>query len=371
MKQHDVATGLALLMVGFLAVEVGTYSASAQDRVPREVFVSETRLDTLKHRVEQRIEPTHSAWLDLKSRAEGLLDRQPHAPEHWYVPGYYRDATGHSRAKRGLQDDANAVYELALCWRMTGDERYARTAVRLIEGWVTTVQTTSRKDDSTLSFSYHFPPMIFGADILASWQGFSADRQDAFRRFCRETALPLNTMNRNNNWGNWGLVLVLACARYLDDDALPDRGEERWKELLDRQIDNRGHLHHEVRRSGGMRGIWYSHFSLFPQTIAAEILRLAGRDLYDWRSPEGHTLRQAFEPLAGWTRDPASFPYWERDPDQLRGVTYFSYFEILHAHWPNEDAEVLLREARPMTARHSAPVLTFTHGDLLADKPDS
>jgi len=371
MKQHDVATGLALLMVGFLAVEVGTYSASAQDRVPREVFVSETRLDTLKHRVEQRIEPTHSAWLDLKSRAEGLLDRQPHAPEHWYVPGYYRDATGHSRAKRGLQDDANAVYELALCWRMTGDERYARTAVRLIEGWVTTVQTTSRKDDSTLSFSYHFPPMIFGADILASWQGFSADRQDAFRRFCRETALPLNTMNRNNNWGNWGLVLVLACARYLDDDALLDRGEERWKELLDRQIDNRGHLHHEVRRSGGMRGIWYSHFSLFPQTIAAEILRLAGRDLYDWRSPDGHSLRQAFEPLAGWTRDPESFPYWERDPDQLRGVTYFSYFEILHAHWPNEDAEVLLREARPMTARHSAPVLTFTHGDLLADKPDS
>jgi hypothetical protein len=127
--------------------------------------------------------------------------------------------------------------------------------------------------------------MIFGADLLASWPGFSANRQDAFRRFCRETALPLNTMDRNNNWGNWGLVLVLACARYLDDDELLDRGEQRWKELLDRQIDNQGHLHHEVHRSGGMRGIWYSHFSLFPQTIAAEILRLAGRDLYDWRSP--------------------------------------------------------------------------------------
>jgi len=74
---------------------------------------------------------------------------------------------------------------------------------------------------------------------------------------------------------------------------------------LDRQIGDQRHLHHEVRRSGGMRGIWYSHFSLFPQTIAAEILRLAGRDLYDGLSPEGHTLRQAFEPLAGWSRDPS------------------------------------------------------------------
>ncbi|MCL4204998.1 MAG: alginate lyase family protein [Pirellulaceae bacterium] len=274
------------------------------------------------------------------------------------------DAAGHARAKQGLQDDANAVYELALCWRMTDDPRYAQSAVRLIDGWVRTVQSTSRQDDSTLSFSYHFPAMIFGADLLAASPGFSSDRQDAFRRFCRETALPLNTMDRNNNWGNWGLVLVLACAKYLDDGALLDRGEQRWKDLLDEQIDDRGHLHHEVRRSGGERGIWYSHFSLFPQTIAAEILRLAGRDVYDWQSPKGRTVRQAFEPLAGWTRDPASFPYWEGDAKRLRGVDYFSYFEILHAHWPNEHAAELLRQSRPLTARHSAPALTFTHGGL-------
>lgn len=364
MRGRAAVTTLVALMIGLLAGEVSLRSAAAQNRLPKEVFLSETRLDTLKRRIEQRIEPTYAAWLDLKPRAERLLDRQPHAPQHWYVPGYYRDAAGHSRAKLGLQEDANAVYELALCWRMTGDDRYARAAVRLIGGWTDTLQSTSQEDDSTLSFSYHFPPMIFGADILAPWPGFCADRQDAFRRFCRETALPLNTMDRSNNWGNWGLVLVLACARYLDDGALLDRGERRWKELLDRQIDDRGHLHHEVGRSGGMRGIWYSHFSLFPQTIAAEILRLAGRDVYDWRSPNGRTLHQAFEPLAAWTRDPKSFPYWHGDVDQLRGVGYYSYFEILHVHWPNKDAAALLRDSRPMTARHGAPVLTFTHGDL-------
>jgi hypothetical protein len=367
MKRHELATALVLLTLGLTAIRVNPSPAFAQDRASREIFLSETRLDTLRQRIEQRTEPTYSAWLDLKARANGLVDRQPHAPEHWYVPGYYRDATGHSRAKQSLQEDANATYELALCWQMTGEERYARSAVRLIDGWVNTVKTTSRKDDSTLSFSYHFPAMILGADLLASWPGYSVKRQDAFQRFCRETALPLNTMDRSNNWGNWGLVLVLTCARYLDDVESLDHGEQRWKELLDRQIDSNGHLHHEVRRSGGMRGIWYSHFSLFPQTIAAEILRLAGRDLYDWRSPKGHSLRQAFAPLAEWTRDPASFPYWKEDPGQLRGVTYFSYFEILNAHWPNDDATALLRKSRPMTARHSVPVLTFTHGELPAD----
>jgi hypothetical protein len=51
-------------------------------------------------------------------------------------------------------------------------------------------------------------------------------------------------------------------------------------------------------------------------------------------------------------------------PSRRTGVTYVSYFDVLKAHWPNEDAAWLLRRSRPMTARHSAPVLTFTHGDL-------
>lgn len=360
---------MVLLMAGLMANGVGVRLGAAQEREPREILLSELRLETLKERIEQQTEPTYSAWLELQAEAERLLDRQPHAPQDWYVPGFYRDAAGHRQAKQGLQDDANAVYQLALCWRMTGDPRYAQAAVRLIDGWVDTVRMTSQADDSTLSFSYHFPAMVFGADLLAAWPGFSSEQQDAFRKFCREKALPLNTMDRNNNWGNWGLVLVLACARYLDDDDLVDAGQRRWKELLQRQIDDRGHLHHEVRRGGGRQGIWYSHFSLLPHTIAAEILRVAGRDLYDWRSADGRTLRQAFEPLAGWSRDPASFPYWDSDPAQLTGAAYFSYFEILNQRWPNADATAVLDSARPVSARHSAPVLTFTHGGLLTDGP--
>ncbi len=118
MRRRDTATAWAVLTVGLLAGEVNMYAAAAEERAPREIFLSETRLDSLKRRIVERTEPTYSAWLDLKSRADGLLDRQPHAPKHWYVPGYYRDAAGHSQAKQGLQDDANAVYELALYWRM-------------------------------------------------------------------------------------------------------------------------------------------------------------------------------------------------------------------------------------------------------------
>lgn len=78
-----------------------------------------------------------------------------------------------------------------------------------------------------------------------------------------------------------------------------------------------------------------------------------------------------FDCVTSWTRHPVSFRYWCGNEDRLRGVICFSYFEVFHAHRPNKDAAVLPREARPMTARHSAPVLTFTHGDLLLDCPGS
>jgi hypothetical protein len=219
-----------------------------------------------------------------------------------------------------------------------------------------------------LSFSYHFPALILAADLIQGFYGWPTARQEAFGQFLREKALPMNTMSRKNNWGNWGLVLVMACAAWLRNDELIEQGVTRWKEFIERQIAEDGHLPHEVHRNNGRgeRGIWYTHFSLMPQTLAAEIARVhGGVDLYDYVSPKGRTLRQAFECIAPWARDPATFPYFQGDDLQdLRGTDYVSYFEILNARWPNADAAAMLDGLRPLTANHSAPHLTFTHGDL-------
>jgi hypothetical protein len=183
----------------------------------------------------------------------------------------------------------------------------------------------------------------------------------------------MNTMERANNWGNWGLLLHLSCAAYLDDFTLFQKGVERWKQLIDSQIAEDGHLIHEVKRAGSGRegdyGIWYSHFSLMPQTIAAEIARVNGLDLYDYQSPNGHSLRKAYEWLAQFAGEPQRFPYLQGgDASRLVGVNYVSYWEILNNRWPNSDAAYLIGRLRPLTADHSAPFLTFTHGEPLGER---
>ncbi len=341
-----------------------TIPHSPTNAAASRVFVPEERLAALRDRIERGAQPTANAWEAVLSEAQAGLSRTPHVPEHWYVPGYYVDAEGHRTGKGGLEGDANTAYALALAYRMTGDGRYASAALRLVNAWPAGLRSTDSRDDSTLSFSYHFPALILAADLLRGSAEWTAPERQAWDRFLREKALPLNTMGRANNWGNWGLVLVSAIGAWFGDRDLLSQAADRWREFVASQIAEDGHLLHEVGRNHGSgdHGLWYSHFSLMPQTIAAEILRVNGTDLYDYTAPNGRCLRQAFHRLAPWARFPETFPYYHGDAPAPTGGYYASYLELLQPRWPHPDAAALLAERRPLTATHSAPHLTFTHG---------
>src|SRR5690625_799364 len=333
------------------------------------VFIGPERIEQIRTRIANRTEPTWSAYQALLSQEQELLEREPEVPDVWYVPPFYQDADGHRNNKAVLMDDANTAYKLALLYRLTGETKYAGAAVRFIDAW-SGLEELETHDDSSLSFSYHFPSMIFAADLLRGSDQFTAALERRFARFLRERALPMNTMDRENNWGNWGLVLVLASASYLEDDQLFEEGIDRWKYFIEEQIAEDGHLPLEVTRNGGVgeRGVWYSHFTLMPQTVAAEIAYVNGADLYGYRSPSGRTLEAAYRAVAPWALNPDEFPWFKPDGDQQQlGTDYVSYFEILNARWPDAAAGQVLERERPTDVIHSAPVLTLTHGEDLGN----
>ncbi len=333
------------------------------------VFIDDERIGLKRERIKNQHEPTYSAFLELKNQKAELLRRESHVPDEWYVPAFYRDSEGHRQSKAALQDDANTAYKLALLYRLTDNIDCAKAAVRLIDAW-SGLENLQRHDDSQLSFTYHFPAMIFAADMLRGSEFWTPGIEDRFTSFLRERAIPMNTMDRENNWGNWGLVLVLAGAAFLDDDKLFGEGVERWKYFIEEQIAEDGHLPHEVTRNNGIgeRGIWYTHFTLMPQTIAAEIARVNGVDLYEYRSPSGRSLELAFRWISPFVLNPENFPYFKPDEgrEQL-GTNYVNYFEILNSRWPDDAAEELLKRHRPVRATHSTPVLTLTHGEPLSN----
>jgi hypothetical protein len=341
---------------------------------PRPVFLTPRRIAVLRQRLREGAEPQASAFREVRQVADEALRRAPQPPEHLYVPGYYRDAEGHARAKRPLMEDAGGAYAMALVAAMASDDAacpYRRRTVAYLKAWATGIRSFSREDDSTLSFSYHFTPLILAADLVRRTGDWPEKDRAVFARFLREKALPMNTMGAKNNWGNWGLSMAIAIAAYTDDDDLFAKCVDRWRWFIAHQVAEDGHLPHEVNRSGGRRGLWYTNFALLPQTIAAEVAAVRGTDLYDYRSPNGRTLRQAYARAAEWIRRPETFPYWKGDVDELRGVEYVGYFEVLLPRWANADAAAMLDRVRPARVRHGAPYLTFTHGGLPPQEPQA
>ncbi|MFE6996290.1 alginate lyase family protein [Microbacterium sp. NPDC057659] len=346
------------------------------------VFLDDARISALQDRVAAN--PQDAAWLKVRAQADSAVARSPQAPAVWEVPPFYEGADAHRAAKHALMDDANQAYAAGIAYRVTGDQRYAEAAAKMIRAW-SQIQEVRTTDDSGLTWSYHFPALIFAADLIDGYAGFTPADRAAFATLLRGESLSANTMDRDNNWGNWGTVLVMATAAYLEDEPLFARAADRWKYLLEHQIAADGTLPLEATRNDGTgsHGIWYTHFALQPQTIAAEIARVNGVDLFDYVSPSGRTLRQAYEVVAGWVVDPASFPIWQGDPagmTNVRTIEYMfggalvrestiSYFEMLDARWPVTGVEAVLAADRPLSTLHTAPFLTFTHGPSPVAEP--
>ncbi len=330
------------------------------------VFLTDCRIAILKERVAAKTAPTYAAWNALLTVANSNLSRAPTVPEVWMVPWAY----GHHSAEGAkitskLRDQANAAYRLALVYRIIGDERYAAASARQITTWIRGVKTYRTAEDSALEFAVNFPLMIVAADLLRPSAAFPDTTQQEFATYLPHTRrFAMSTMSRENNWGNWGLVLEVSAAAYLRDRIAFDKAATRWKYFIANQIAADGELPLEVQRENGRKGIWYSSYALHPQTLAAEIMRVNGLDLFDYRSPNGRTLRLAYDRIVGWVHDPSTFRYDNsaQDPGVYR--YHVGYWELLNARWPNPEADAVLGYRRPIKDDPMSVGMTFTHGGL-------
>ncbi|MFK4834760.1 alginate lyase family protein [Microbacterium sp. ZW T2_14] len=358
------------------------WSGEPAARAERGLVLNSTeRIAEVARRVGRGVEPQASGFARLMADVSAGMARTPAPPEVFFVPFFYNNPTAHRAARDGLQNDANTAYELALAYRLTGEESYGSHAAEFIDAWMGTVDCVRTSEDSALAFSYHFPAFVFAAELLRGTPAWSEEGERAFAGFLAETATPVagSILHRMNNWGSWALELTAASAAYLDDAAAIEAAYTRSTELIEHQIDANGHMPEEVTRNNGVGdyGIWYTHFSLLPLLLTAETLEGHGFDVHSYVNANGTGLADAVDAASSWVAAPESFPYYTGDVaklanvrtiDYLRavGVTAhsMSYFELAANHYPSTTLDALLAEEGAMTTIHSAPHLSLTHGGL-------
>lgn len=116
--------------------------------------------------------------------------------------------------------DANAAYQNALMWAITGDKRYAQTAISIIDAWSDTLKSITGKDAILMAGLGPFK-MVNAAEIIryshAGWPEAAAKRTEKHFRQVIYPVVAGFAPFANGNWDAAALKTVMAIGIFCND----------------------------------------------------------------------------------------------------------------------------------------------------------
>ncbi|BBB68335.1 hypothetical protein UNDYM_4082 [Undibacterium sp. YM2] len=291
-------------------------------------------------------------WAALRKRCDKELTQPAHAVADYSPARHYTaDGVSHDPSGKYLNTDAGVAYRAALCYQLSHDIVYARHTQRIADAWGKTLTHVS-KDQGAAELNFNIPQLV----IAVSWVRDASPWDDSdLIAMLQKVALPLSHADKANNHGNWGVLMDASIAAYTGNSKQLERAQQRWQTLLLNQVAEDGSMPLEICRSNtnnfcggpdkGINGISYTHYTLHPATITAEIFMQLGKNLY--QTDAGKKLSLAYQRTAEWTRYPERFPYYASNQGKLNGINNTAYFLILQAHNMNDDAAEVIKQGKP------------------------
>src|SRR5690349_23686088 len=145
-----------------LAADPSGKPAKAAGFVHPGVLVNRAQLDEIKRRVAAGIEPQKTAFAALKDSKWGAIDYTPH-PRETVECGSNSNPDLGCKAE---QADSEAAYGQALLWYITGNEAYAKNAVRIMDAWSGTLKGGHTNNNGPVQASWTGDVFPRAAEIM-------------------------------------------------------------------------------------------------------------------------------------------------------------------------------------------------------------
>lgn len=212
-----------------LAAVVGPslFAAAAAFRHPG-VLLNREQLELIRQRVAQGVEPQRTAFAAMLASPYADLAYAP-SPRAVVKCGPY------SRPDLGCKDerrDSAAAYSQAIAWFVTGNERYARNAIRIMNAWATTLTGGHTNRNGPIQAAWSASVWPRAAEIIRHTSTFWAAEDVArFETMLREQYVPSIKGGSTEN-GNKELAMAEALMNigvFCNDRALFDAGVKMWR----------------------------------------------------------------------------------------------------------------------------------------------
>ncbi|KAF7586165.1 hypothetical protein BBP40_009340 [Aspergillus hancockii] len=189
--------------------------------------------DRIKTKVQSNAEPWLTGWYKLTNSSFASPNYTPRAQGT-----IYRGKDGvHAENYPNLYKDIAAAYALALQWKITSDETYAKTAITILDAWASTLKSISGNSDKFLASGIYGYSLANAGELMRDYAGWGEDKFAAFRDMMVNVFYPMNHdfFIRHNDaeidhyWANWDLCNL---ASMLSIGILADN-ETMYQEAVD------------------------------------------------------------------------------------------------------------------------------------------
>ncbi len=267
---------LILIFKLFMLAGLVTGRLFAAEFIHPGLLHSQADLDRIKQKVHAGEEPWKSGYqifqIDSASQAKyrmrGPAETIGRAPNVNFVE---------------FDQDANAAYQIALMWAITGDRVYAVKSMEIIDAWSRTLKQVTGRDAVLMAGLGPFK-MINAAEILrytdASWPDSSIRQAE---RMFLEAIYPTVkdfALFANGNWDIAAMQTVMAIGVFCNDRAIFERGLRYYVDGA-----GNGRLTHYVVNAVGQcqesgRDQQHTQLGLAMLSACCEIAWQQGLDLY-------------------------------------------------------------------------------------------
>ena len=245
----------------------------------------------------------------------------------------------------------NAVHALALGYYLTGDEQYASRAVLLLRTWFLDPAT---RMNPNLNYGQAIPGITTGRGIgLVSLRDLplvldgitllsgspsltQADREDlhawfrSYRDWLQNSHNGRDEAAAKNNHGSWYDQQFAGIALFLGNTSLARNVIETAKtKRIAFQIRADGREPLELART---KSFSYSTFNLMALMRLAQNSQRLGVDLWDYRAPDGGSIRAALNFLLTYTMGEKPWPYKSLNGVESGGLVEPLLLAAIHYH---------------------------------------
>lgn len=342
-------------------------------------------IQSIKNKINSNIEPQKSAFDSLVKELQLVLNFIPTPPLTLNIPGGYVDALGLKFARTLLWDNSHAAYTCALGYTFTNDVKYADKAISILMSW-TNMETTFTGDDRGLQLGSFFSPMLYAADLLYNYSGWSEADKVKFKIWWKSECVIegdiLRVMRqKDNNWKDAALLGMLAASVVLEDTSyLRESLIQLTSYFYTRTDDNVKlpgqswkiandslgvYLPREVVRNDGRSGLTYTAYALTTMVQAFEIARYAGFDFWNHKTEHGVGIKDVINQHFKWDILNESFP-WNSKPE--KNIKRHNHYELGNSR-VNLDTEIqtFLIKNRPVKRWEGDAYSTLNKGSSIGD----